>query len=492
MTKTFGGLKPFQLVEYVLMLFLAISIPFHWFAAQIFEVALVACALFKVIFFQKFHFNDKQMHWKWAYIVFLLTWVAYLCGMIYTADASEGWNQVSKKLGFLLFPLIFIFSDMSYLTEERVKTIFRALVGGSVLVFLINFVWAAYDVIFNDFATTRLFDEELMKICYTHHTYLSMYAALGIAFCFVDFFKTDCKCWKTFDVVAFLILIFDTILLKSRAGLLCIVLVFIVLLVWLIFIEKKKKLGIVISAAVVVAAVAGCLVFEDSVSRITETIDNLTSENRTDRRVVQLRGYKSALKEYWMFGVGTGDRDEAMQVSYNDYRNELVDKIISIEGVENQVFEEQRDALLTKLLDVSDDGGRWYEPKDESFDFISKNAVKYCCEPESVSAILTEYLYVSNAIEKSLNAHNQYFETIISVGIIGFLLMVAGFLTPIVMMFKKKRFDVVLFIFMLIISFNALFESIFERQNGIIFYCFFNALMFTGAFVFKDEIVKEN
>ena len=76
----------------------------------------------------------------------------------------------------------------------------------------------------------------------------------------------------------------------------------------------------------------------------------------------------------------------------------------------------------------------------------------------------------------------MYFETLISVGIIGVLLLLAYFIVPVVLWIKRKEFDMLYFSFLLMIGFNALFESIFEVQLGIIFFCFFNSLLFTLSF----------
>ena len=109
MKQIFEGLRPFQKAELLIMMLLAFAIPFHWLAAQYCEVALLVCAVLKVVFDQKFKFNEQQMKFKWVYIIFAMTWLIYLVGMLYTENQSVGWAQVSKKLGFLIFPMIFLF-----------------------------------------------------------------------------------------------------------------------------------------------------------------------------------------------------------------------------------------------------------------------------------------------------------------------------------------------------------------------------------------------
>ena len=214
MKKIFDGLRPFQKAELLIMMLLAFAIPFSWLAAQYCEVALLLCAVLKFIFDQKCQLNENQKRFKWAYIIFAMTWVIYLVGMIYTDNQSFGWMQVSKKLGFLIFPMIFLFSDMSYITKQRLKAIGNTLILGCILFFFMNLVYAVYDVIFNGETTARFFDQELMKWYYVHHSYLSMYASLGLMFCFMGIFENTERKVKIINILAYIILVVFIILVS--------------------------------------------------------------------------------------------------------------------------------------------------------------------------------------------------------------------------------------------------------------------------------------
>ena len=466
MKAIFEGLRPFQKAELIIMMLLAFAIPFSWLAAQYCEVALLVCAVFKVIFDQKFKFNEHQMKFKWAYIIFAMTWLMYLIGMIYTENQSVGWAQVSKKLGFLIFPMIFLFSDMSYITKQRLKAIGNALVLGCIMFFLMNMIGAIYDVIFNGEGVGRFFDQELMKWYYVHHSYLSMYASLGLMFCFMEIFGNKNRKVKIINVIAYVILVVFILLVRSRAGLIWLVLTFILQWIWLTFIMKKKKMGLIMGGVFVVAVAGACVAFPQSVSRITNTIRDVMSEHSSDHRLVQFKGYRSVLEKNWLFGVGTGDRTEETQAAYHRYKDGIVEKITP--------------EMAVIIDDVIDDF--WYEPDESMRLDMMQEAVKHSVDPEIVSSYLVEYQFIRFAIDKEINAHNMFFETMISVGIIGLLLLLAYFVIPLVLWIKMKRFDMLYCSFLLMIGFNALFESIFEVQLGIIFFCFFNSLLFTLSF----------
>jgi len=480
MRHLFYGLKPFQKAEFIIMVLIALAIPFYWLAAQYCEIALVACAVLKVIFEQKGRFNPDQMKWKWAYFVFMATWLVYLIGMIYTENADNGWFQVSKKLGFLLFPLVFLFSDMSYLTKARIRAVFYALTIGVLVFFSLNVGWAAIDVIFNGLTIDRFFDTNLMKLYYVHHTYLSMYALLAFGFCFLEFYHLKKTSYRTFNAVAMLMLAVFIILLNSRAGILTMVLEIIMLWCYVTFIMKNRKLGVVSGFIVVVLGITVLLAFPERFSRITETVKNVTSTNKTDRRLVQYVGYKPIIKNNWLLGVGTGDRQDEMMKSYEDYKKELVSSIVAVQDVDNKEFTEQRERLLDTITVLTDFGCNWNEVNDETVSFIMENSEKYCCTPESVLKMYAEYIYIEDATYFELDSHNQYFDTIISIGIVGLLLLLAYYFVPILIMVKYKKTDFIYLIFIMIIAFNSLFESVFEGQVGIIFFNFFNVLMFTS------------
>lgn len=78
--------------------------------------------------------------------------------------------------------------------------------------------------------------------------------------------------------------------------------------------------------------------------------------------------------------------------------------------------------------------------------------------------------------EKKLNAHNQYLQTTVALGILGFWLLLLSFLLPGINSMKNR--NILYFLFLMIVGFNFLFESMLERQSGVVFYAFFNAFLF--------------
>ena len=93
--------------------------------------------------------------------------------------------------------------------------------------------------------------------------------------------------------------------------------------------------------------------------------------------------------------------------------------------------------------------------------------------------LLNEYKQESliDIFNKNLNPHNQYIQTFIALGIIGFILLLSQFIIPLFLS-PGKYFPYTLFI--LLVFINLFVESMLEVQAGVIFYTFFNSILFYG------------
>lgn len=81
---------------------------------------------------------------------------------------------------------------------------------------------------------------------------------------------------------------------------------------------------------------------------------------------------------------------------------------------------------------------------------------------------------LTGALSHKLNAHNQYFQTFLGMGIIGFTVLL---LLTVGQLFKgilKKHF--LLFVFSLLIALNFLVESMLQTAAGVLFFAFFYCL----------------
>ncbi len=94
---------------------------------------------------------------------------------------------------------------------------------------------------------------------------------------------------------------------------------------------------------------------------------------------------------------------------------------------------------------------------------------------------------ILSAQSHKLNAHNQYLQTGIALGGIGFFLLVAALIFPLWFIIKNR--DGFFLAFMLILIINLLFESMLERQAGLIAFVFFYGVFLSFR---KNENYAEN
>lgn len=78
---------------------------------------------------------------------------------------------------------------------------------------------------------------------------------------------------------------------------------------------------------------------------------------------------------------------------------------------------------------------------------------------------------LTGALSHKLNAHNQYLQTFIGLGVFGFLLMLLMTVGQMIRAVRLK--NVLLFIFSLLITLNFLVESMLQTSAGVLFFAFF-------------------
>ncbi len=103
--------------------------------------------------------------------------------------------------------------------------------------------------------------------------------------------------------------------------------------------------------------------------------------------------------------------------------------------------------------------------------------------------LLIEYIrsdYQTNA-QNNYNAHNQYFQTTLQVGIAGLLLL----LLPLISIIRRHKnvYGVAMFF---VLAGSLLFESILLRYNGIIFFAILTPLLIKRAPSVKKQSIYIN
>lgn len=393
---------------------LAFSIPLFDRIAAMAIVLIVFTWLIEGRFSQKLQ-RIKENQFRQYILLFSIIYLIYFIGLFYSINPYEGLLNLQTKLSLLVFPLLFATIDENILKNQKAKILYYYILGCFVttLVLLIRS--------FYNFLESSSFDEFFYgKLSWYHHaSYIAMFLVFAIGILFYKFYTAHQKPNKKYQVIyVFLIIYFSffVLLLSSKAGILSLLIIFLGHIAYLIF--RKKHVGSLSMLLIYVLTLwASSTYLTVTSSRLSnaqqainkKTPDKSSTESTTERLLI----YKSALsviKENVLFGVGTGDTNDALLKVYKT----------------NQY---------------------------------------------------------SGALESQLNAHNQYLQTFIAVGIFGFLALLALLFIPFYMAIKHRNFLYVLLLFL--VTFNLLFESMIERQAGVVFYAFFNGLFFFCMFTDK-------
>jgi O-antigen ligase len=99
----------------------------------------------------------------------------------------------------------------------------------------------------------------------------------------------------------------------------------------------------------------------------------------------------------------------------------------------------------------------------------------------------TDRDYVSLLIWEPVrfNAHNQFIETLVGLGFIGLIIFAGSMISATIHAVRTQNYFYLAFILLIAISF--LTESMLQRQNGIVFFSFFNALLFFNNIKAKPD-----
>ena len=112
-----------------------------------------------------------------------------------------------------------------------------------------------------------------------------------------------------------------------------------------------------------------------------------------------------------------------------------------------------------------------------AWNVIKANAIKGVGTGDAKDKLIEQYARDNHtgALQEKLNAHNEYIQVTVALGIAGLICLLSCLLAPLYKSIREKRFVYIMFILILMINF--LTESMFETQSGTIFYGFFNSLL---------------
>ena len=178
-------------------------------------------------------------------------------------------------------------------------------------------------------------------------------------------------------------------------------------------------------------------------------------------------------------------------VKYKSYFKSLLVILVFIAGIaitysSSYTFKVRMDEFITTLKSdeaskKSTTGVRIYAWQT-AIDLIKEKPLIGYGTGDVKNVLIDEYIKKDLTVlaKKELNPHNQFLQTAIALGCIGFLILILIFVLPLIHSIKRQFYIYAFFIGLFLL--NNLTESMLETQSGVIFYGFFNALFFVSYF----------
>jgi O-antigen ligase len=350
-------------------------------------------------------------------IIFIAYFLIHIVGLLYTSNMSQGLFELEKKLSFIIFPIAM--SGRPQFTKAQFNTILASFAASCFLASLLCVATAFYKYLC--YGTTKyFFYYDLVEILDIHPIYFAMYICFSCFILVYLYFQTsifETVTSKLFLTAGLVYLIIFIFLTSARAE----ILTFSIILFSgvLVFFFRRKQLLLAFGIIFIFSILFAGLIFFNptNVDRFKEAI-NYNSEYSIDKQW----GGRALRLLKWDCSMEVIKQNPFFGVGTGDAQDEL-----------------------QKCYEIRNYGPLLYWPN-------------------------TKY-----------NAHNQYLQSGIDFGLIGFITIFLLVATPIYYSLKTKNY---LFLsFITLFTFCCVTESMLEANKGIMFFTFF-----TSFFM----IVKEN
>lgn len=356
-------------------------------------------------------------------IFFIVLYVLYIIGMLMSNDQSNFKHIIESKIVFLILPLIFSFVYPQNYNHKNIHlSIVLSIIAYTIYGIYNGFLWYFDNDISNPyFGTYYCFTRGILSPL-THPSYEAAYVFLGILSTLSLFRNGYLK--KYISILVLLFLSLKMILLFSFSG----ILFFFIFLIILVFWYAKKRWNLMTSLSIL------SLLFLVMVFLL--------------KNVPMLKTDFNNAKKY--------------SISYISNPKEFIKK-----------SDKNPNGTVTRII-------MW----KATYDLIKENPLGYGVgdATHKTNSKLKEYGH-EEMIKHDLNPHNQFLQIGLELGVLPLFIFVFGCVFLLVKAWKSNNHFLLFIVINLI--FNCCFESMLQRQSGIVFYTFFICL-------FLQWNVKEN
>ncbi|MCK4662700.1 MAG: O-antigen ligase family protein [Bacteroidales bacterium] len=426
-------------INYYIVLLLAFWLPLYKPAIPYIIAALLVSWILEGGFKQKF----SNVKWNKNLIIFILFYLIHLIGLLYSKNFNSGLFDVQLKLSLIIFPVFFVTSNN--LIRNNWKKILISFIIGCLISSLICLSNAFYKSIFihNNSIIFEPVINGYNNFCFIlmsifhNPTYYSMYLVFSIIIIISYFINKKIrpeKKYQYFLIFVFCVLIIMIYLSSSRAGIInAFIVLFSSLIIYLI--RYKNYLKSILLFICIVLFANYSIINNSRLKFLPNKIVNNTN--------IIINEIKSK-------------PDKDINIA-------IVDSINNANFPNIKISNKKKDVRLL-IWDVSVN-----LIKNNFFTGVGTGDVK------DELILMYQNYEVGLAEKNDLNCHNQYLETFVRLGVIGFILLLLILILPFIRAIKEKNY--INLFFLIIISIHFIFESMLNTLAGVVFFSFFYSLL---------------
>jgi O-antigen ligase len=343
-------------------------------------------------------------------LLLIILYLLYVIGMIYTSVWEKGLFDLQIKLSFVMFPAIFMFSSKNLYSKTGIRTLKFIFVSGAIAGTFVSLGHALYISLTTYFTFDHFMYNELSWSF--HPSYHAMYLTIAIIILFVHLINQ----WDEIKTltklsIAFIILYFFVFIIFLNSKAGMILAPLSILILLIYLVVSKRKYILGIVALVAVIIVSVFVL------------------NRTPYITSRFVSFFSVISSGQANPSSTGD------------------------GTSNRVL-------------------AW-----KCAEHVALENLPMGVGTGDVRATLNP-CYLENGFQEGaelkLNAHNQFLQTTVAIGLPGLITLLLIFIIFIVQGIRKR--NVYILLFTLVLLGNFLVESMLETQAGVVFITFFICL----------------
>lgn len=350
---------------------------------------------------------------RWSYVLlFVLFYLLHLISVAYSANSSAAWFELEIKLPLLFFPLLAA-ALMVFSQGKRKENIFLAFISGTFLASLICLGLAFWG---NESFNPANFTYQNLSH-FLHPSYFSMHLTFALAillFYFLPRIKQSNSFKLLLTITGIIAAVVFVLLLSSRAGIIAALLIIIMKIIQVII---RLHWSWLMKSLILLGSIALLFGIITTNSRVKNMLKGMPeffslSEQKFDREDLNSSQMRVIV---WKSGLKILKDHGVFGVGNGDVKDELARQVKS------------------------------HYLKDQSQEF-------------------------------NYNAHNQFLDTFIALGLPGFLVLLSIILWPGIVAIRERNW--LLLALVIILFVNLFFESMINRQAGVVFLSFFLPFMF--------------